>query len=74
MDFQKYLEARGESELEFARRAGLQRQTVWNVAHGKVRCRIDIAAQIVRTSREEPAPCGGTVTYEDLAATGADEI
>lgn len=60
-----YLSSRGESSGQFAVRAGLVRQTVdYIVGGGKPR--IDIAYAIVRASRDEPAPDGGTVTYEDL--------
>lgn len=60
-----YLSSRGESSGQFAARAGLIRQTVDYIIDGG-KPRIDIAYTIVRASRDEPSPDGGTVTYEDL--------
>ena len=68
-----YLEAKAESESEFARRAGIPQQTVNRVCHGEAIPRGDTMLKIVTATREKPAPDGGTVRFEDLipeAATG----
>lgn len=65
MTLPDYLTARAESLLAFARRAGVPQQTLHSIGRGKG-CTISTAYKIVEASRREPAPGGGTVTYEDL--------
>ncbi len=65
MKLADYLKARDETTAEFARRSGLAQQRVSDAA--RVGCRsLHHAEQIVHASRDEPAPCGGTVTFEEL--------
>ncbi len=45
---------------------GIPISTLHRIATGKVRCRIDNAQTIVEFSRQNPAPSGETVRYEDL--------
>ena len=65
MKLAAYLEKRDESEAAFARRAGLPQQTINQIAFGGG-CQVRTARLIVKASRDEPAPGGGTVTFEDL--------
>ena len=73
MKLAKYLEARGESAEAFARRSGLNRATVGVIVRGTSIPRTDTALAIVKASREEPAPDGGTVTFEDLVVGERDQ-
>lgn len=66
MQIRQYLQARGESIPDFAERAGIIRQTLQQIIGG-TRPRIDIAYRIVMASRAQPAPDGGTITFEALA-------
>ena len=66
MTLDDYLHQRRESVAAFSRRTGLVRETLLAIRDGRTRCRIDIAQVIVRASEDEPAPDGGTVTYDDL--------
>jgi predicted transcriptional regulator len=61
-----YLEARGESAAAFARRAEIPYTTVVSILREGVTPGVGTAQAIVWASRREPAPDGGTVTYEDL--------
>lgn len=45
---------------------GLPLSTLHRIANGEVRCRIDNAQTIVEFSRQNPAPSGETIRYEDL--------
>ena len=45
---------------------GVPVSTIHRIATGKVRCRIDIAQILVEFSRQNPAPSGETIRYEDL--------
>lgn len=66
MKLPAYLAARGpESENAFARRARVAQAIINRVCNGKG-CSPRNQRLIVEASRSQPAPCGGTVTYEDL--------
>lgn len=65
MRLRDYLAARDESEAAFGRRAGIPQKTVNQIACG-AGCYAKTAEKIIRASKEEPAPGGGTVTLEDL--------
>jgi predicted transcriptional regulator len=67
-----YLTARDESQSAFAKRAGLPQSTVNLVCQGSG-TRVETALKIIRASRDEPAPGGGTVTLEDLVPVEASE-
>jgi len=60
-----YLDARGESEAAFSRRARIAQTTVNLICRGGGTT-TRTAAKIVRASLQAPAPDGGVVTYEDL--------
>ena len=60
-----YLEARGEKQAAFARRCGVDQRTVNRICLGDG-CSAATAHLVIKASREEPAPDGGTVTLEDL--------
>jgi predicted transcriptional regulator len=66
-----YLAARGERPAAFARRAGIPWATLAGVMDG-ADARLSTARAIVRASRAEPTPDGGTVGWEDLAIAGAE--
>lgn len=66
MRLAEYLEERGESQTAFAKRCKIAQQTVNRISVGAVRPRIDHADKIIEATRDEPAPCGGTVTLQDL--------
>ncbi len=68
MKLKQYLEARGESQGAFARRAGVEAATISAIVRDETRKgpTVSSAMLIVGASREDPAPDGGTVTYEDL--------
>lgn len=68
-----YLEARDESVASLARRAGLLRSTLHEIAVGNSRPRVDIARKIVMASRDKPTTDGRTVTYEDLDPSTWDD-
>lgn len=70
MRLRDYLGQRGETQEDFADRSGISQQTVSKVCNGSA-CRIDTARRIIQASRQDPAPCGGTVTYEDLVPESA---
>ena len=72
MRLRDYLAKRSETQGEFATRAGISQQAVSKVCNGSA-CRIDTARQIISASREQPAPCGGTVTYDDLVPEAAGD-
>ena len=61
----EYLVARGESESEFARRAGLTQRTVNRVCSGQG-CNAATARDIIKASHSKPTPMGGTVSLDDL--------
>lgn len=65
MKLAEYLAARGESESSFARRAFVAQSSVNLIARGGG-CRAATAIRIVRASSAQPAPCGGTISFEDL--------
>jgi hypothetical protein len=65
MKLPEYLSARKESLLAFARRSEVPQQTLHGIGKGKG-CTISTAYKIVEASRRQPAPGGGTITYEDL--------
>lgn len=75
-----YLEARDESQEAFAKRAsrheptgrGISQRTVSRIAAGGS-CNATTALAIIRATRQEPAPDGGTVMLEDLAVADGDE-
>jgi hypothetical protein len=71
MRLSDYLKARRERGVAFALRADLPQRTVADVVQGGG-CHISTAHKIVEASRREPAPDGGTVTYEDLLPRVAD--
>jgi predicted transcriptional regulator len=68
MKLQTYLESRGETPAQFARRTGIPRTTVARVIEGWG-CHIDTAVTIVQASNDQKARGGGTVRYEDLRRT-----
>lgn len=65
MRLKDYLSAREESEVRFSKRVSVAQATINGICKGKG-CRLKTARKIVLASRSEPAPCGGTVTYDDL--------
>ncbi len=71
MDIDSYLTARNESASHFSRRVSRFRDVsaaaIINIRNGTASPRIETAQAIVRASEAEPAPCGGTISYEDLA-------
>lgn len=71
MRLREYLDARGEPELRFAKRSGLSQAAVHSIAnHDSADPRISTCTKIVVASREQPAPNGGTVTWEGLHPQG----
>lgn len=72
MRLRDYLEANDETAARFARRAGLQEATVRAIVRLGSGCRVDTAQAIVRASEAQPAPCGGTVSYDDLVPAERD--
>jgi len=71
MDLKTYLDERSESVARFAVRVGRHRYvapaTIAAVRAGRTSPNMTTAQAIVQASEDEPAPDGGTVTYEDLA-------
>ncbi len=75
-----YLDTRGESQEAFAKRAGvheptgrgISQRTVSRIASGGS-CNASTALAIIRATRAEPSPDGGTVMLEDLAVSDGDE-
>jgi predicted transcriptional regulator len=65
MRLSDYLAARGETQVEFSKRAGLPQSAISRACQGEG-MRLTTATAIVRATREEPAPDGGTVRFEDL--------
>lgn len=65
MRLNAYIDAMGGLSV-VAEGTGLPISTLHRIATGKVRCRIDNAQTIVEFSRQNPAPSGETVRYEDL--------
>jgi transcriptional regulator with XRE-family HTH domain len=65
MRLSAYLEARGESQAAFARRAGLDQRTINRICAGSG-CFLETADAIVQASRDKPTPKGETVTHGDL--------
>lgn len=65
MTLDDYLRARGESEVAFARRCGVPQSTI-NLIRNGGGTRVETAAKIVKASRIDPAPGGGTITYDDF--------
>jgi len=65
----RYLAARWkvahESKRQFAQRSMLPTQTVYDALHGEP-VTLRTAFYLVEASKEEPAPNGGTIGYEDL--------
>ena len=69
MKLEKYLRARTESQNAFARRTGIDVTSINDYVRLGAKPRADRADRIIKASREEPAPDGGTVTLEDLAGS-----
>jgi len=65
MHLRDYLRVRSESQASFAGRSGISQQAVSLICHGSPP-RLSTAKRVVDATRDEPAPCGGTVSYEDL--------
>ena len=72
MKLSVYLELRDEKQVEFARRAGLPQSAISRACQGDG-MRLATASAIVRASREEPAPDGGTVRFEDLETISEEQ-
>ena len=76
MRVKEYLEARGESQAAFAKRAteyleaGVSQRTVSRAAAGEGVHAVNAWAMI-EASKAEPAPDGGTVTLEDFVLEDA---
>lgn len=70
MDIDSYLTARNESASHFSRRVSRFKDVspgaIINIRNGNASPRIDTAQAIVRASEDQPAPCGGTIGWEDL--------
>lgn len=74
MKLSDYLAAREETANAFARRAGINHQIVYRVVNDpSAGVTMTTAERIRSASRAEPAPCGGTVTFEDLLPVRADD-
>ncbi len=65
MRLAEYLEARGESQAGFARRARLPQKTINRICNGSG-CNAETAQAIIDASRDEPTGNGGTVSLRDL--------
>lgn len=65
MTVDEYLEATGESLHSLASRAGVNRQTIYNIREGKG-CHAESAHRLILASQEKPAPDGGTIGLNDI--------
>lgn len=72
MKLAEYLELRNETQTSFSRRSGVPQQTISLICKGQG-TRVETAAKIVEASREQPAPDGGTVRFEDLIPAAAGD-
>ena len=66
MILKTYLDDRKESQNAFSRRTGLGLATVSELYQRKTIPSGYTCLVVIQASRDEPAPCGGTVTLRDL--------
>ncbi len=63
---QQYLDARGESQNHFAKRANVDQKTINNTCRGLTTPTGETARRIIQATRRAPTPNGKSLTYDDL--------